>query len=68
MTIEEAKNIIGRKYFKEDGISFSRNNYSWSAFTAEDDSITLDGYYSQEELEAFITLMKFHPEGGVKEK
>lgn len=59
MTLEEAKKIIGKKYFNDpdDPISFTRNANSWSCYDGQD-TICLDGYYDIEELEAFITLMK----------
>jgi len=57
MTLEEAKEIIGKKYFEEGSLAFTRNSEGWSSYDGSGD-VCLDGYYDIEELEAFITIMK----------
>lgn len=57
MELEQAKEIIGKEFFEEDSLAFTRNSGGWSSYDG-DGTICLDGYYDIEDLEAFITIMK----------
>ena len=56
MNEKKAREIIGDEYINDDN-SFTKNDGDWSE-CMDSDSITLDGYYSTEELKAFIWWME----------
>lgn len=57
MELEEAKEYLGKEYFKDESTSFTRNSGGWSSYDGSGE-ICLDGYYDIEDLEAFIAIMK----------